>query len=373
MHKAYGAALRLESLFKQYGPTTAVDDVSLEVRPGEFVTLLGPSGSGKTTTLNMIAGFATVDAGRIVMDDRSIAQVPSYRRNIGMVFQHYALFPHLTVEQNITFPLRERKIAKSERRRRVADVLKLIALEGFESRYPRQLSGGEQQRVALARAIVFEPRLLLMDEPLGALDKRLREALQQEIKRIHRELGITFIYVTHDQDEALLLSDRIAVFKRGRIEQVGTGADLYERPTSLFVADFLGDSNHFPGRIEQRGPDVVCVSNSNCVVVPERGALEPGNDGVVVVRPEKMRLYVNGDLPASGENQIAGIVEDVSYLGSSLRISVRLAGGDIAVARQQNSVASVHPGADVTLGWWPEESVLLPHSRRTVHREEEST
>jgi putative spermidine/putrescine transport system ATP-binding protein len=360
MSSQHGAAVTLQSLTKRYGGHEVVRSISLTVQPGEFVTLLGPSGSGKTTTLNMIAGFVEVDAGEIFIDGRPIARVPAYRRNIGMVFQHYALFPHMTVEQNIAFPLRQRKVPKQERARRIGEALELVALGAFARRYPRQLSGGQQQRVALARALVFQPRVLLMDEPLGALDKKLREGLQQEIKRIHREVGITFIYVTHDQDEALLLSDRIAVFNQGRIEQVGTGSELYQEPASVFVADFLGDSNHFRGRLEWDGDRFYCVTDGYRLMVSMRQSLRAGEPAVVVVRPERTRVYTSVNGPSQTENQMRGRVEDVVFLGSALRIVVRLANGGLCVARQpQPTSISVNIGDDVALAWDPEDAILL--------------
>ena len=250
----------LDGLFKRYGEAVALDGISLVVEPGEFVSLLGPSGSGKTTTLNLIAGFAKPTAGDILMDGRPIAELPPHRRDIGVVFQHYALFPQLTASENVAFPLRRRRVPKPEIRERVTSALEMVELEGLEDRHPRELSGGQQQRVALARAIVFNPRVLLMDEPLGALDRKLRDSLQRQIKRLHQELGITFVYVTHDQDEAMSLSERVAVFNNGRIEQIGTPVELYEQPNSRFVAEFLGESNVLAEAPDEsvageRGPD----------------------------------------------------------------------------------------------------------------------
>lgn len=246
-------ALILRGLAKSFGDVLAVDGVDLEVRQGEFITLLGPSGSGKTTTLRMIAGFARQSAGTIEIDGVDMSNVPPHQRDVGMIFQNYALFPHMTAAQNIAFPLEMRRTGRPEIKQRVAEALALVRLEGLGSRYPRQLSGGQQQRIAFARAVVFHPRLLLMDEPLGALDKKLREALQLEVMHISRQLGATVVYVTHDQEEALVMSDRIAIFNRGRIEQLGRGEDLYDRPVSLFVADFIGESNILRGRFERDG------------------------------------------------------------------------------------------------------------------------
>src|ERR1700681_3602915 len=248
--KASGAQLRLRRLTKAFGTAKAVDQISLDVPAGAFVSLLGPSGSGKTTTLNLIAGFLTADSGDIQLDQRSIADVPPHKRNIGMVFQSYSLFPHMTVAENVGFPLRMRtRLSRQDARRRIDEMLALVQLGHLGARYPRQLSGGQQQRVAMARALVSHPRLLLMDEPLGALDKKLREQMQVEIKRIHRSVGTTVIYVTHDQTEALTMSDLVVVMHQSRIAQVGSPRALYESPANLFVADFLGDSNLLPGRI----------------------------------------------------------------------------------------------------------------------------
>src|SRR6188472_3218252 len=249
---ASGAQLRLRQLTKAFGASQAVDRISLDVPAGAFVSLLGPSGSGKTTTLNLIAGFLTPDAGDILFDDRSVTDVPPHHRDIGMVFQSYALFPHLDVAQNVAFPLKMRtKLPKPDVERRVAETLALVRMEDFGGRYPRQLSGGQQQRVAMARALVSHPRLLLMDEPLGALDKKLREQMQVEIKRIHRSVGTTVIYVTHDQTEALTMSDLVVVMHQARVSQVGTPRVLYEAPANLFVADFLGDSNLLTATVAQ--------------------------------------------------------------------------------------------------------------------------
>ena len=231
------------------GPVVAVDSVSLDIAPGEFLTLLGPSGSGKTTTLMMLAGFEIPSDGEIYVDDTAIAAIPPYKRNIGMVFQNYALFPHMTVGENIAFPLKMRGLSKSEIARMSKEALELVKLPGYEGRYPRQLSGGQQQRIAVARALVFNPRVLLMDEPLGALDKQLRESLQLEIKSLHDQLGVTIVYVTHDQQEALVMSDRIAVMNNGRIEQIGSPVALYDQPQSRFVASFIGESNFLSGRV----------------------------------------------------------------------------------------------------------------------------
>jgi putative spermidine/putrescine transport system ATP-binding protein len=352
-----GAALALRGVVKRYGDQAAVDRVSLDIEPGEFVTFLGPSGSGKTTTLNMIAGFADVDEGEIDMDGRGISALPAHRRNIGMVFQHYALFPHMTAAANVAFPLKQRKVRGTELDERVARALEVVRLEGFADRYPRQLSGGQQQRVALARAMVFEPRVLLMDEPLGALDKKLREWLQLEIKRIHGELGITFIYVTHDQEEALVLSDRIAVFRDGRIEQLGTAEELYERPQTLFVAEFLGDSNLFPGRVAGGGDAVEVIGQRYRPHARGDSRLPQGSPAVVVVRPERMRV-ADGD---TEENTLDAVVRQVIYLGSSRRLELEFADGRHGQLREPSNAAhALSAGDAIRVGWAAQDGVLVP-------------
>src|SRR5262249_42273952 len=271
---ASGARLELRNLSKAFAGVRAVDRVSLDVPAGAFVFLLGPSGSGKTTTLNLIAGFLAADMGDILLDERSIADVPPHKRNIGMVFQSYSLFPHMTVEENVRFPLRMRtRLSRRQARKRVGEMLDLVQLGPLAQRYPRQLSGGQQQRVAMARALVSCPRLLLMDEPLGALDKKLREQMQTEIKRIHRSVGTTVVYVTHDQSEALTMSDLVAVMQHGRIAQTGTPRMLYEAPANLFVADFLGDSNLLRGKVRDvAGDEVVVETAGGTAVLAMRGS-----------------------------------------------------------------------------------------------------
>src|ERR1700761_91584 len=262
-----GASVALNNLEKRFDGVGAVRGISLDIQSGEFLTLLGPSGSGKTTTLMMIAGFETPSAGDIAIDGTSVVAMPPHRRNIGMVFQNYALFPHLTVAENIGFPLKQRGVPKAERTKLVGEALELVHLPGYGGRYPRQLSGGPQQRVALARAIVFQPRLLLRDEPLGALDKQLRENLQLEMRRLHADLGITFIYVTHDQEEALTMSDRIAVMHEGLIAQIGCPEELYDRPCNRFVAAFIGESNFLPGIVHGfQDNDIVVASCGGTLV-----------------------------------------------------------------------------------------------------------
>ena len=357
-------ALVLRSLTKQFGDIMAVDGVDLEVRPGEFVTLLGPSGSGKTTTLRMIAGFTHQSGGSIEIDGIDMGGVPPYRRDVGMIFQNYALFPHMTAAQNIAFPLEMRRVQRSEIKRRVDEALALVRLGGFGTRYPRQLSGGQQQRIAFARAVVFGPRLLLMDEPLGALDKKLREALQLEIMHMSRQLGATVIYVTHDQEEALTMSDRIAIFSAGKIAQLGTGEDLYDRPASLFVADFIGDSNILKGQFRTDGGSGWLVrGESRWRVSPaatQRAGLDNGAAGALVVRPERIRL-TDRDGAAPGVNAVAATVTEVLFLGSIRRYDVALPDGQHAVVRVQAGTEerAWQPADQVSVTWPVDDAVLV--------------
>lgn len=355
-----GAELELRHITRRYGSSVAVDDISLTVHAGEFLTLLGPSGSGKTTTLNVIAGFTDATSGDVLMDGREIGNLPPHKRDIGMVFQHYALFPHMTVEENVAFPLRRRKVAKEERRARVALALELVRLGDRGGSYPRELSGGQQQRVALARAIVFHPRVLLMDEPLGALDKKLREWLQLEIKRIHSEVGITFVYVTHDQEEALSISDRVAICNDGKIEQVGQPDQLYEEPRTLFVADFLGESNVFEGTVERSGEETRLRGEGFTLRVPAQAAGTSG-PAAMVVRPERLHLRRNGTNPSIGDNILRGRVRQIIYFGASRRIELEMPDRRRVLVREQAG-----PGASLTEGdtaevfWSPDEARLLP-------------
>ncbi|MDH6196889.1 putative spermidine/putrescine transport system ATP-binding protein [Mycobacterium frederiksbergense] len=355
-NKPHGASITLRGLTKSYGSVTAVDAIDLEARPGEFLTFLGPSGSGKTTTLNMIAGFIDVTAGELLIDGRPVADLPPHRRNIGMVFQHYALFPHMTVNDNVAYPLRQRKVGKEQCREKVAAALAKVGLDGYGKRMPKELSGGQQQRVALARAMVYEPSVLLMDEPLGALDKKLRDTLQLEIKRIHGELGTTFVYVTHDQDEALVLSDRIAVFNNARIEQIGSPTDLYEYPKSVFVARFLGESSLFYGKHEDGG--VVYAYGRR--LVAGRGESSPGASVAVVVRPERIRM-VTGEAEPDAVNAVPGTVIQDIYLGNSRKVEVRLPDDTIALVRESaGSITPTHAGQQVWLTFDPDVAAVLP-------------
>jgi putative spermidine/putrescine transport system ATP-binding protein len=310
------------------GKTAVVSELNLNVAKGEFLTLLGPSGSGKTTTLMMLAGFEEPTQGYIELDGMPISHLPPHKRNIGMVFQNYALFPHMTVAENVAFPLRVRSTPGREVRDRVAQALKRVSLEGFDKRRPFQLSGGQQQRVAVARALVFNPALVLMDEPLGALDRHLREQMQFEIKKLHRDLGLTVVYVTHDQSEALTLSDRIAVFSDGRIQQIDTPEVLYEAPTNAFVATFVGENNKLPGAVV--GADdryaVIRLDGGQTVKASRRDCGGAGSRAVVTVRPEHLRLVADGDAGGS-ETILEAHVEDVVFHGDHMRLKLQVPGG----------------------------------------------
>lgn len=353
---AGGGRVELRDLCKRYGNSepAAVDHIDLEIEPGEFITLLGPSGSGKTTTLNMIVGFTEPTSGSVRLNGRDISRMPPHKRNFGMVFQNYALFPHLTVAQNVAFPLRERKVPAAESARLVGEALELVDLAGMDGRRPHELSGGQQQRVALARAVVFSPSVLLLDEPLSALDRKLRQSLQREIKRLHSELGLTFVFVTHDQDEAMTLSDRIAIFDRGRIVALGTPADLYHRPPTRFVARFLGESNVFAGR---RGAADVYEWHDRRWRV---GEPVTADEQALVVRPERMRVAVDEGSVPGGSNTAPATVTDVSFYGTYHRIE--LAFGDDSVGCAVLPVgtpAGVDPGARVIAHWRPDDQVLV--------------
>jgi putative spermidine/putrescine transport system ATP-binding protein len=315
--------LQIQHLRKTYDDVVAIDSVSLDVRKGEFMTFLGPSGSGKSTTLYIVAGFQEPTEGRVLLDGKTLLSVPPNQRNIGMVFQRYTLFPHLSVAENVAFPLRVRRRPDAEVRSKVERMLKLVHLFECRDRMPAQLSGGQQQRVAIARALAYDPPLLLMDEPLSALDKKLREELQLELRRIHQETGVTILYVTHDQEEALRLSDRIAVFNQGRIEQVGTGETLYANPASRFVAGFIGNSNFLPVRMAPNGsgcpggvfPDGHRVEGDDLGQVPAAGG-----DATLMIRPEQMRLRSRRG--AQGSAGLAVTVRDITYLGDAMHYAV---------------------------------------------------
>jgi spermidine/putrescine ABC transporter ATP-binding subunit len=352
-----GARLQLIELTKVYGDVVAADRVTLDIAPGEFITLLGPSGSGKTTTLMMVAGFVIPTSGQILVNGEDIAFRPPHKRNIGMVFQNYALFPHMTVAENIAFPLKMRKWPRDRIEQAVREALQLVRLPGFEQRYPRQLSGGQQQRVALARALVFRPPVLLMDEPLGALDKKLREEMQLEIKHIQKSLNITTIYVTHDQEEALTMSDRIAVMRDGRIEQIGTPRELYERPASEFVASFIGESNFLMGRLERRDGHAYLVTEDGWrVAIPDAEDLPAGEQVTVALRPERIVLGER-----RGENHAEATIEEIIYVGEATKFRVRLLGDRLLTVKQPSRLETMRwqRGERVLLSWRAEDAVLL--------------
>jgi putative spermidine/putrescine transport system ATP-binding protein len=353
--------VEFRSVQKSYdGRTLVIADLDLEIRAGEFLTLLGPSGSGKTTTLMMLAGFELPSGGEILLDGRSLLRIPPYRRDFGMVFQNYALFPHMTVAENLAFPLQVRRAARPEVERRVGRALEMVRLAGFGGRRPSQLSGGQQQRVALARALVFDPKLVLMDEPLGALDKQLREELQLEIRQLHRQLGVTLVYVTHDQAEALTMSDRIAVFKGGRIRQLAAPEALYERPADAFVAQFVGENNRLAGTVSavQPGACAVRLGDGATVLAASEGDLGPGDRVIVSLRPERVRL---APADAALANRFAGHVEEVVYIGDHLRVRLSGCGSDRLVAKIPNAAGrpALAVGEPVGIGWAAEDCRAL--------------
>ncbi len=352
--------LRLQNVVKSYdGRVNAVDGIAIDVRRGEFLTLLGPSGSGKTTTLLMIAGFEDLTAGTLEIDGRSLANIRPYRRNIGMVFQNYALFPHMTTETNVAFPLKMRKFPRDQIRPRVEKALELVGLAEFAVKYPRELSGGQQQRVALARALVFEPDVLLLDEPLGALDKNLREQMQVEIKRIHGEIGITTIYVTHDQTEAMTMSDRVAVFNDGKIEQIAPPLEMYHRPATWFVGNFIGDSNFFDATVVDANAGTLAVDS-----LGEITAARPdgGIDGVRVhalIRPENVRL-IDGNECTRGLDLFDMSVEGSVHYGDSVLVIGRIGSLPLRVRVPGAQAAAVARPGQLRVGWRPEDVHLIP-------------
>jgi spermidine/putrescine transport system ATP-binding protein len=346
---AVSGEVKLVDLVKRFADVTAVAGINLEMQPGEFFSLLGPSGCGKTTTLRLIAGFERPDEGQILLDDADMAQVPPHKRNVNTVFQNYALFPHLNVFDNVAFGLRYKDVGKHEIKQKVDESLALVRLEGMQKRRPSQLSGGQQQRVALARALILNPAVLLLDEPLGALDAKLRKALQIELKSLQEEVGITFIYVTHDQEEALTMSDRLAVMSDGRIEQVGTPNEVYEEPRTTYVADFLGVSNLMDARAEGPDGDGRCkVRLGDFQLLAGQGESDARGEARIVIRPERIGLEAQG---ATGENRVPGMVERVVYVGSILQVIVHLAPGQTLQAWIQNQGESLpyEQGTPVTV------------------------
>ena len=357
--------VRLEGVVKRFDDVVAVDGISIEIPRGSFFALLGPSGCGKTTTLRMIGGFEEPDEGRIFLGDRDVVGLPPYKRDVNTVFQSYALFPHMTIEDNVAFGLERKGVSKRERTGRVAEMLDLVGLAGFSRRKPRQLSGGQQQRVALARALVNQPRVLLLDEPLGALDLKLRKGMQLELKRIQHEIGITFVHVTHDQEEAMTMADTIAVMKLGKIEQLGPPQELYERPATAYVAGFLGISNLLLGTIERSG-EVRLDSGAVVRTTPN------GRTGRVAagVRPEKITIG-----PGGGENELPGTVAETAYIGVATQVVVRTAAGTVHVFAQNIDTGGrvPAPGAEVTLTWSREATFVVAgeeQARELTERED---
>ncbi len=375
------ADVRLDHITKRFHEVVAVDDLSLEIERGEFFSMLGPSGCGKTTTLRMIGGFEEATSGTIYLGEADVTGLPPYQRDVNTVFQNYALFPHLTVFENVAFGLRRRKVAAGEIGTQVKAMLELVELPGYEARKPSQLSGGQQQRVALARALINHPRVLLLDEPLGALDLKLRKQMQLELKRIQTEVGITFIYVTHDQEEAMTMSDRIAVMRAGRIEQLGNPEELYERPRTAFVAGFLGVSNLLEGEVVGRDGSLITVR------MPDGAMLRAPGDGVagsgpvrIGVRPEKLRVDASGqDGATDGLNALSGTVLDASYIGVSTQYLVQTEGHRLTVYAQNLDTAGASElladGQRVSLTWKPQHTFVISgpaeHTPGDPHASEE--
>ncbi len=353
--------VRFIDVSKTYdGRVDAVSTLNLDVEAGEFLTLLGPSGSGKTTTLTMLAGFEQPSSGRIFVGGEDVTAVPVDKRGIGMVFQNYALFPNMTVGENIGFPLRVRGLTRATIAEKVMRALAMVRLEGLADRRPQQLSGGQQQRVAVARALVFEPRLVLLDEPLGALDRQLREQMQDELKQLHRRLGVTMVYVTHDQVEAMTMSDRVAVFSSGRLRQVAEPRRLYEEPDTLFVAQFLGESNALAAKVTQRdgGRCTAVLPGGETIIASVAGSCTAGTDVDLVLRPEKVSLGVT----AQGcTNRFTARIVDATFLGDTLRVRLSLFGRDDFVIKLPNAAGqdALEPGGAVEIGWRTEDCRAL--------------
>ena len=351
-----GAKLSVRNLTKSYGLVAALADTSLDMVEGEFLTLLGPSGSGKTTLLMIVAGLTEPTSGEVWIGGKLATHAAPNQRDIGMVFQNYALFPHMTVAENIGFPLRMRRVRDTQIETEVARVLELVQLPHVAGRLPKELSGGQQQRIALARCMVYQPSIILMDEPLGALDRKLRDHMQMEIKALHKRLGITVLYVTHDQEEALAMSDRICLMNHGRIEQLGTPADLYFRPRSEFVADFLGESNIVPGEVAAAG--TVRAAGDLVVQVKASDAMSPGQAVKLMVRPEAMRLLGDG---VGAENVATGTVSDTVFGGGVFRHFIAVEGGPVLMAKQFADRPDLIPaiGQVVRIGWDADQTVVL--------------
>jgi spermidine/putrescine transport system ATP-binding protein len=347
---------------KRFGGVGAVDDVTVEIADGEFFSLLGPSGCGKTTTLRMVAGFVRPDEGRVVLRGSDVTDVPANRRPVNMVFQQYALFPHMSVYDNVAFGLKVKRVPRAQHAGRVKEILRIVSLEGFEKRRARQLSGGQQQRVALARALVNLPAALLLDEPLGALDVKLRKQMQLELKRIQHDLGTTFVYVTHDQEEALAMSDRIAVMNGGQVEQMGSPREIYELPRTAFVADFIGSLNALDLTVDELvgGYAVARFGEGERVVVPVGGGVTTGDSARVAVRPERVEIALAGGTVPGDGSRLDGTIAEIVYLGMYTQFHVDTAAGRVVCHRlADESLAPLESGSHVTLAWAPEHSSLL--------------
>ena len=355
-------AIALSGVSKSYGGVAAVDDVTLEIGEGEFFSLLGPSGCGKTTTLRMIAGFVEPDAGRVVLQGADVTSVSANKRPVNMVFQQYALFPHMSIYDNVAFGLKVKRVPRGEHAQRIRELLRVVSLEGLENRRPRQLSGGQQQRVALARALVNHPAALLLDEPLGALDVKLRKQMQLELKRIQHELGTTFVYVTHDQEEALAMSDRIAVMNGGKVEQTGSPREIYEHPTTAFVADFIGSLNALDLTVDELvgACAVVRFGEGQRVVVPVGSDTRTGDSFRVAVRPERVQIGSVESAGLDGGSRLEGTIAQVVYLGMYTQFHVETKAGRVVSHHlADDSVESFAPGLAVALSWEPEHTSVI--------------
>lgn len=358
------AVVAIDGVTKKFGHILAVDDVTLNIQQGEFFALLGPSGCGKTTTLRMIAGFETPTSGRILLEGQDVSYVPPYHRNVNMVFQHYALFPHMNVFENVAFGPKTKGLSRKEAQSRTMEALRIVRLEEFARRKPSELSGGEQQRVALARALVNYPSALLLDEPLGALDLKLRQAMQLELKRIQREVGITFVYVTHDQEEALTMSGRIAVMNEGRVEQLGTPEEIYHRPASRFVAGFIGMANLLPAKVEHADGSSVSLTlpaEGRTLVIVENRTFRIGDSALLVLRPE--RLQVSAEKPDSERaGHVRARIKDLVFQGPVLRLTLQCQDGReiVMVIPSQNRPAVASAGDEVWVTWDVEDAYVLP-------------
>jgi spermidine/putrescine transport system ATP-binding protein len=350
--------VQLENVMKQFDDTNVVDDLNLDIKSGEFLTLLGPSGCGKTTTLRMIAGFEKPTSGKILLNGKQVDELEPYKREVNTVFQSYSLFPHMTVFDNVAFGLKMKKVPKDEIQERVTKALKLVQLEEYGNRKPKQLSGGQQQRIAIARAIVNNPKVLLLDEPLGALDLKLRKQMQLELKHLQQTLNITFIYVTHDQEEALTMSDRIVVMNKGKIEQIGLPYEIYERPQTRFVADFIGQTNILEGTVTAINGEKATMKYADQVIeIPNTTDVTLNEEVYISVRPEKIKL---SDTPFEGSINLKGTFKEKIYVGSVTKIVVTMANGqDITVNESHDKIEELTNTNDVYVSWSPKNSVVL--------------